>query len=158
MGGGIKLQVQIPISKIASNIQKESSLQNVRLFHKDRRQYLVFYANVPANKMHKEFDMMMFAPREVKATNTIRLASVGIQPRPGSQRTQSAPSELPMQRDELGMGLTKVVDTRELRGLEWLDIEFESEEGAKIFKREARYYGVVEDFLLPEMSFEEEPG
>ena len=137
MGPNIVLQAQFAIEKISSNHGKESFLQYVRLWQKDRRQYLTYFPNDLRKEMQKdkEFDMMMFRGEVVnKLDFKLKFLS------------QDAPELTP------AAGLTRPIHRSDIRDLKYLLIRFESQNDCRAFIDAAHFNGVTDRLVLSELN------
>ena len=158
MGPGISLQSEIPVQAISSKRyderdEKQSELQNIRLWQLGRHQYLLFFRNITIKK-YKEYKrksplhrckrkadscdgkVEYFKPVEPKSKTKIKL-EVHL---PGMIRRNSKSKSPLMISDHFAhgssseTGLIKEVDWEDLRSLDHLTIEFSSPKGMQAFQ------------------------
>lgn len=126
IGPDVELQAEIPAWEIFAKYRnvksesKESSMPCLRLWRRGCFQYLLFHANTSPWKTYKEFRMNHFVLNEVGKTS-VRL-------RVNLLNTAGEP-----------MGLTKPIDTDNLRNLDYLLINFEKDRDKAAFSITATF-------------------
>ena len=126
IGPDVELQAEIPAWEITAkyhngkNKMKESRMPCLRLWRRGRYQYLLFHANTSPEKTYKEFRMNHFELDEAGKTSIrlrVNLPNIAGEP----------------------MGLTKPIDTENLRNLDYLLISFEKESDKVAFSITATF-------------------
>ncbi len=126
IGPDVELQAEIPAWEIFAkycNVKKEfkeSRMPSLRLWRRGRFQYLLFHANTSPEKTYKEFRMNHFELCEAGKTS-IRLRVKPLD-------TAGEP-----------MGLTRPIDTENVRNLEYLLIKFEEDKDKLAFSITATF-------------------
>ena len=150
LGPDVELQAEIPAWEVFAkyrNIEKEikeSSMPCLRLWRRGRFQYLLFPANTSPWITYKEFRMNHFQLEEPdKTSKTSKTSKLSIRLRVNLVGTAGEP-----------MGLTKPIDTDNLRNLEYLLISFETGEEKAEFKKTAIYDAFKDDMLNIQFPFE----
>ncbi|KAG8533011.1 uncharacterized protein KY384_001793 [Bacidia gigantensis] len=161
LGPEVELQAQIPAWKITSKCfngaaATESKQQSVRLWRRGRHQYLLFFAN-KSSETYKEFRMSCFTAKEKSETMVkFKLDSTNLNHQPGSNAWDgSFNHSYPTYQDAAlpNMGLTRLIDTDELKNLEYVAIEFEDSKGKTSFMQKANFSGFVDDPVSPTVTF-----
>ena len=138
LGPDVELQAEIPAWEIFSKFRnvksevKESSMPCLRLWRRGRFQYLLFPANTSPRITYKEFRMTHFELDEPGKTSKISKTSIRL--RVNLVDTTGEPT-----------GLTRPIDTGNLRNLEYLLINFETGKEKAEFEITATFDAFDED-------------
>lgn len=132
----VKLQAEIPAWEIfakyrnVKNEVKESSMPCLRLWRRGGFQYLLFHANTSPGKPYKEFRMAYFELNEVSKTEAskTKAGKISIRLRVNLLDTAGEP-----------MGLTRQIDTENLRNLDYLLVNFEKKSDKAAFSIKATF-------------------
>lgn len=127
IGPDVKLQAEIPAWEITAKYRnsrskiEESRMPCLRLWRRGRFQYLLFHANTSLEKTYKEFRMVHFELDDADKTSQLKL-------RVKLLDTTDEP-----------MGLTRPIDTENLKNLEYLLIDFEEAKDKADFSTKAKF-------------------
>ena len=128
IGPDVELQAEVPAWEIIAKYHnskskfKESSMPCLRLWRRGRFQYLLFHANTSPEKAYKEFRMVHFELDDAGKGKTSIKLRVNLLDTAG----------------EL-MGLTRPIDTENLKNLEYLLISFEEAKDKAAFSKTATF-------------------